>query len=145
MRTAILASIAALTSAPAMAQQTPAAPCARFNATPATTAPDLQGIWDFVMDTGPQLSRGIMVLGPIDGAWAGSLTPYATNSLAIRKLTVEGAAVKMAVASREGDVVFTARLVEGGAMMCGTVAYHGGQIFPMIAQHRPNLVYSRPR
>ena len=140
-----LALLAALTSAPAMAQEAPAAPCARFAASTPAAGPDLQGVWDFVMDTGPQLSRGTMALGPIDGAWAGSLTPYATNSLAIRRLTIDGAAVKMVVASREGDVVFTARLFEGGAMMCGTVAYHGGSVFPMIARQRPNLAYPRSR
>jgi hypothetical protein len=143
MRSLVL--LAALTSAPAVAQEAPAPPCARFSASMPTAAPDLQGIWDFVMDTGPQLSRGTMALGPIDGAWAGSLTPYATSSLAIRKLTLDGAAVKMVVASREGDVVFTARLVDGGAMMCGAVAYHGGRVFPMIARQRPNLVYPRTR
>jgi hypothetical protein len=143
MRSLVL--LAALVSAPATAQNAPAAPCARYTVSTPATAPDLQGVWDFVMDTGPQLSRGTMALGPIDGAWAGSLTPYATNSLAIRKLTLDGAAVKMVVASREGDVVFTAGLFEGGAMMCGTVAYHGGRIYPMIARQRPALVYPRPR
>jgi hypothetical protein len=138
-----LALLAALISAPAIGQEAPAAPCARYTAGTIAAAPDLQGVWDFVMDTGSQLSRGTMALGPIDGAWAGSLTPYATNSLAIRGLTLDGTAVRMVVASREGDVVFTAQLVEGGTMMCGTVAYHGGRVYPMIARQRPNLAYPR--
>ncbi|NNM77403.1 hypothetical protein HJG53_10850 [Sphingomonas sp. ID1715] len=139
MRFLVLA--ASLVTAPALGQEAPAQPCARFAAFAPTKAPDLQGLWDFVMDAGPQLSRGYMAIGPIDGGWAGSLTPYSNNSLAIRSVTVDGTAVKLVVASREADVTFTGQLVEGGTMMCGTVAYHGGRIFPMIARHRPHLVY----
>jgi len=104
---------------------------------PASAAPNLQGIWDFTMDTQPRLSRGFLVLGPVDGAWAGSLTPYATNSLAIRTLVLQASAVRMVVASREGDVVFTGRLMGDGTVMCGAVAYHGGRVFPMIVRQRP--------
>lgn len=103
----------------------------------AAPPPNLQGVWDFTMDTQPRLSRGFLVLGPVDGAWAGSLTPYATNSLAIRTLVLQAQAVRMVVASREGDVVFTGRLVGDGTIMCGTVAYHGGRVFPMIVRQRP--------
>lgn len=111
----------------------------------AATPPNLQGVWDFTMDTGPQLSRGYMALGPLDGDWAGSLTPYATNSLAIRRLVQQGRAIRMVVASREGDVVFTGRLAVGGKTMCGTVAYHGGRVYPMIARQRQGRVYPAAR
>ena len=134
----------AATPASAQASQVPAqaltpAQCNQLGEFAPSSAepPNLQGVWDFTMDTQPRLSRGFLVLGPVDGAWAGSLTPYATNSLAIRTLVVQAAAVRMVVASREGDVVFTGRLKGDGTMMCGTVAYHGGRVFPMIVHQRP--------
>lgn len=144
----LLAVAAALIAAPATSQTVPSAdagPCTNLPASTSSKPANLQGTWDFAMDAGGQISRGTMALGPIDGAWGGSLTIYATNSLAIRKLTLDGAAVTMAVASLEGDVVFTGRLFGAGDMMCGTVAYHGGRIFPMIARQRPVLVYPRRR
>lgn len=144
----------ALAATPAFAQAGPLPPtpltvgqCDQLAdfAPAAATSPNLQGVWDFTMDTGPQLSRGYLALGPLDGDWAGSLTPYATNSLAIRRLVQQGSTIRMVVASREGDVVFTGRLAGGGTIMCGTVAYHGGHVFPMIARQRQGRVYPATR
>jgi hypothetical protein len=149
MRTAILAFTAALMAAPALGQPSGTALdpglCERLPASIMATPPNLQGVWDFTMETGERDSRGFMALGPVDDAWAGSLTPYATNSLAIRKLSLDGAGVKMVVASREGDVVFTGRLAGEANMMCGTVNYHGGRVIPMIARLRPGRAYSPGR
>ena len=137
---ALVATQAVAQAAPLPATPLTAAECnqlAEF-APSAAAAPNLQGVWDFAMDVSPRVSRGFMALGPLDGAWGGSLTPYATNSLAIRRLDQQGSAVRMVVASREGDVVFTGKLADDGSVMCGTVAYHGGRVFPMIARQRPS-------
>jgi len=98
--------------------------------------PDLQGLWDFTMRVGERSSPGFFALGPVEGGWAGSLTLYLTNTLAIRVLTVEGDSVRMVVASREGDVVFQGRLTDNGRTMEGIVEYHGGARLPMTAPHR---------
>ena len=104
---------------------------------PAGEAPDLQGQWDFLMQVGSEPSPGLLALGPIDGAYAGSLTPYRTNTVAVRRLTLEGGAVTMSVASREGEVLFHGRLTGDADTLCGTVLYHGGQRLPMVAVRRP--------
>ena len=98
---------------------------------------DLQGLWDFTMRAGERVSPGFFALGPVEGGWAGSITMYLTNTLAIRSLTVEKDSVRMVVASREGDVRFLARLTDGGRTMRGIVEYHGGARLPMVATRRP--------
>ncbi len=97
---------------------------------------DLQGIWDFTMRVGDRSSPGFLALGPVEQGWAGSITMYLTNTLAIRSLTVDGDSVRMVVASREGDVRFLARLTENGRAMEGIVEYHGGARLPMKATRR---------
>lgn len=111
---------------------------------PAGEAPDLQGQWDFLMQVGERPSPGLMALGPMDGAYAGSLTPYATNTVAVRRLTLDGGTVSMSVASPEGEVRFEGHLTGNPDTMCGTVLYHGGQTFPMVAVRRPTT-YVAPR
>ena len=98
--------------------------------------PDLQGLWDFTMRVGERTSPGFFALGPVERGWAGSITMYLTNTLAIRALTVDGDSVRMVVASREGDVRFLARLTDDGRTMEGIVEYHGGARLPMIATRR---------
>ena len=105
--------------------------------------PDLQGIWDFTMRVGERMSPGFFAIGPVEGGWAGSLTLYLTNTLAIRVLTVEGDSVRMVVASREGDVVFRGRLTDDGRAMEGIVDYHGGARHPMTATRRARPVVPR--
>jgi hypothetical protein len=105
--------------------------------------PDLQGLWDFTMRVGERTSPGFFALGPVEGGWAGSLTLYLTNTLAIRALTVAGDSVRMVVASREGDVRFLARLTDNGRTMEGIVEYHGGARLPMTATRRAQPVVPR--
>lgn len=137
---AALAAILLVTST-ASAQATgatPVAPPAQASAGAATLGGgvDLQGIWDFTMRVGDRSSPGFFALGPVEQGWAGSLTLYLTNTLAIRVLTVEGDSVRMVVASREGDVRYLARLTDNGRAMEGIVEYHGGARLPMVAIRR---------
>jgi hypothetical protein len=137
-----LAALAAilLASGTARAQATgspPVSPPAQAGAAAATLGGvDLQGIWDFTMRVGERTSPGFLALGPVDQGWAGSITMYLTNTLAIRRFTVEGDSIRMVVASREGDVRFLARLTENGRTMVGIVEYHGGARLPMVATRR---------
>lgn len=136
---AVLALSAALAmAAPVRAQtSTPSlAACETAPFVPAGEAPDLAGQWDFLIQVGSTPSPGLLALGPMDGAYAGSLTPYRTNTLAIRRLTLDGGAVNMSVASREGEVLFEGRLTGNPDTMCGTVLYHGGQKLQMVAVRR---------
>ena len=105
--------------------------------------PDLQGLWDFTMRVGERTSPGFFALGPVERGWAGSLTLYLTNTLAIRALTVDGDSVRMIVASREGDVIFHGRLTDDGRRMEGIVDYHGGARHPMTATRRARPVVPR--
>lgn len=119
-------------------------PQAAASATTPGTGPDLQGVWDFTMRVGERTSPGFFALGPVERGWAGSLTPYLTNTLAIRTLTVDGDSVRMIVASREGDVRFLGRLSDNGRTMQGIVEYHGGTLVPMTATRRlPPPILSR--
>ena len=104
-------------------RSTAATPPAQGAATATTLGggPDLQGLWDFTMRVGERTSPGFFALGPVERGWAGSLTLYLTNTLAIRALTVEGDSVRMVVASREGDVRFLGRLTHDGRTMEGIV------------------------
>lgn len=119
----------------------PAQPAA--NATALGGGPDLQGLWDFTMRIGERTSTGFFALGPVERGWAGSLTLYLTNTLAIRALTVDGDSVRMVVASREGDVIFHGRLTDDGRRMEGIVDYHGGARHPMTATRRARPVVPR--
>jgi hypothetical protein len=116
---------------------------AAANATTPGGGPDLQGLWDFEMRVGERTSPGFFALGPVERGWAGSITMYMTNTLAIRVLTVDGDSVRMVVASREGDVRFLARLTDNGRTMEGIVEYHGGARLPMTATRRARPVVPR--
>lgn len=113
------------------------------NETAPEAGPDLQGLWDFTMRVGDRTSPGFLALGPVERGWAGSITMYLTNTLAIRELTVAGDSVRMVVASREGDVRFLARLADDGRTMDGIVEYHGGERLPMTATRRARPVAPR--
>lgn len=130
----LLASGTASAQSPRSAPVTSPAQASASAATPGGV--DLQGIWDFTMRVGDRSSPGFFALGPVEQGWAGSITMYLTNTLAIRVLTVEGDSVRMIVASREGDVRFLARLTENGRRMEGIVEYHGGARLPMVATRR---------
>jgi hypothetical protein len=98
--------------------------------------PDLAGVWDFAIETSNGTSKGFLALGHMDGAYAGSLTPAATNTVVIRRLTVQDDSVHMSVATREGEVTFDGRVARDGTTMCGTVTYHDGVLYPMVATRR---------
>jgi len=98
--------------------------------------PDLSGLWDFHMDVGGVPSFGLLTIGRLDGRYAGTLTPVRTAPVVVRSLTVTDRKVRMVVGSREGDVTYDAVLSGAGDRMCGTVAYHGGLLYPMVAQRR---------
>ena len=136
-RAATLSAVLAATllaSGTAGAQATRAA--VATNATMPGGGPDLQGLWDFTMRVGERTSPGFLALGPVERGWAGSITMYLTNTLAIRAFTVDGDSVRMVVASREGDVRFVARLTGDGRTMEGIVEYHDGARLPMTATRR---------
>lgn len=105
--------------------------------TPAAAEPDLAGLWDVYMDVGGVPSFGLLSIGRLDGAYGGTLTPYRTAPVVLRSLTAQDRQVRMIVGSLEGDVVYDAVLSGAGDRMCGIVAYHGGQLYPMVAQRRP--------
>jgi hypothetical protein len=130
------------TYAHAQAGPVPVAACTASAPDPSAareSARDLAGLWDFRIDMGSAVATGTMALGHMDGAYAGALTPDATNTVAIRKLTVTGDSLHMSVASREGEVLFHGRLLGAGDTMCGIVTYHGGVRFPMTATYRPRV------
>ena len=98
--------------------------------------PDLAGLWDFYMDVGGIPSFGLLSIGRLDGRYGGTLTPVRTAPVVLRSLAVSGGKVRMIVASGEGDVAYDAVLSGPADRMCGVVTYHGGQLYPMVAQRR---------
>ena len=137
---ALVATLLASGTATAQSTQSTAATPPAANATLLGGGPDLQGLWDFTMRVGERSSPGFFALGPVERGWAGSITMYLTNTLAIRALTVDADSVRMVVASREGDVLFRARLTDDGRTMEGIVDYHGGARVPMTATRRTQPV-----
>jgi hypothetical protein len=108
-------------------------------------APNLHGHWDFLMVPRGMASFGLMSIGFVGADYGGSLAPARTAPVVLRRITLTGNAVHMVVASREGDVLFDGRLSARGDLMCGTVTYHGGETFPMVAQKRPSTYQSQPQ
>ncbi|MCR5875030.1 hypothetical protein LRS10_13075 [Phenylobacterium sp. J426] len=105
-------------------------------ADPAAGAADLAGVWDFYLDVGGVPSFGLLAVGRLDGRYGGTLTPVRTAPVILRSLTVSDQTVRMVVGSAEGDVIFDGVLSGAADRMCGIVAYHGGQLLPMVAQRR---------
>ncbi len=106
-------------------------------------APNLHGAWDFLMVPRGTPSFGLMSIGFVGAEYGGSLMPARTAPVVLRKITQNGHQIQMVVASREGDVLFDGHLSAKGDFMCGTVTYHGGESFPMVAQKRPST-YASP-
>ena len=90
-------------------------------------------------------SFGLMSIGFVGADYGGSLAPARTAPVVLRKISLTGNNIHMVVASREGDVLFDGKLSAKGDYMCGTVTYHGGEAFPMIAQRRPTTYQSQPQ
>ena len=99
--------------------------------------PELSGLWDFYMDVGGVPSFGLLTVGRLDGRYAGTLTPVRTAPVVVRSLKVSDRKVQLIVGSGEGDVTYDAVLSGAADRMCGTVTYHGGLLYPMVAQRRP--------
>ena len=127
-------------SAPAIAVQ-----CDVGAARESGEAPNLHGHWDFLMVPRGRPSFGLMSIGFVGADYGGSLAPARTAPVVLRKLTLTGNSIQMVVASTEGDVLFNGRLSAKGDFMCGTVTYHGGETFPMVAQKRPSTYQSQPQ
>jgi hypothetical protein len=108
-------------------------------------APNLHGHWDFLMVPRGTPSFGLMSIGFVGADYGGSLAPARTAPVVLRKIALTGNSIHMVVASREGDVLFDGRLSAKGDLMCGTVTYHGGETFPMVAQKRPSTYQSQPQ
>ena len=119
--------------------------CDAGAATAGGEAPNLHGHWDFLMVPRGTPSFGLMSIGFVGADYGGSLAPVRTAPVVLRKITLTGNSVQMVVASTEGDVLFNGRLSAKGDLMCGTVTYHGGETFPMVAQKRPSTYQSRPQ
>ena len=107
--------------------------------------PNLHGHWDFLMVPRGQPSFGLMSIGFVGAEYGGSLAPVRTAPVVLRSITLTGNRIHMVVASREGDVLFDGNLSAKGDFMCGTVTYHGGETFPMMAQRRPSTYQSQPQ
>ena len=108
-------------------------------------ASNLHGHWDFLMVPRGLPSFGLMSIGFVGADYGGSLAPVRTAPVVLRKIDLAGNRIHMVVASREGDVLFDGRLSAKGDFMCGTVTYHGGETFPMVAQKRPSTYQSQPQ
>ena len=108
-------------------------------------AANLHGHWDFLMVPRGLPSFGLMSIGFVGSVYGGSLAPTRTAPVVLRKIALSGDSIHMVVASTEGDVLFDGRLSAKGDYMCGTVTYHGGETFPMVAHRRPSTYQSQPQ
>ena len=158
MRRPMIFALAAALAAPsaAAAQPAPAAAAAQSTTSiamdcgaaagaAAGEAPSLHGNWDFLMDIGGEPSFGLMSIGYFGDSWGGSVTPARTAPVVLREIALAGSRIKMVVASPDGDILFDGTLSPRGDRMCGTVTYHGGRTFPMLAQKRPSTYRWQPR
>lgn len=144
----IIALLAAL-SVPAAVAAQPAASitmnCGTAAALVGAEIPNLHGNWDFLIDAGGTPNFGLLSIGQVEGGYGGSLTPVTSAPVVLRRITLTGSGIHMVVASRDGDVLFDGTLSAKGDRMCGTVTYHGGHTFPMLAQKRPSTYQSLPQ
>ncbi len=140
---------AALFAAPEAVAAQPAPPialsCDAGAAAAGGEVPNLHGHWDFLMVPRGLPSFGLMSIGFVGADYGGSLAPSRTAPVVLRRIALNGNRIHMVVASREGDVLFDGRLSAKGDYMCGTVTYHGGETFPMVAQKRPSAYRSPPQ
>ena len=145
MMLAVTAGLAA--SATCEAQPAPPAVlnCSAGEAAAGGEAPNLHGNWDFLMVPRGIPSFGLMSIGFVGADYGGSLAPTRTAPVVLRNIKLTGNNIHMVVASREGDVLFDGKLSAKGDYMCGTVTYHEGEKFPMIAHRRPSAYQSQPQ
>ena len=149
MKCLMTLALAAACAAPAAVAAQPATPialnCDGGAAGAGGEAPNLHGNWDFLMVPRGTPSFGLMSIGFVGADYGGSLAPVRTAPVVLRRITLTGNSIHMVVASTEGDVLFDGRLSATGDFMCGTVTYHGGETFPMVAQKRPSTYQSQPQ
>lgn len=135
---------AALATQPKPAPQI-AMTCDAGDAAPGGAPANLHGQWNFLMIPRGSPSFGLMTIGFVGADYGGSLAPARTAPVVIRTISLTGNTIHMVVAAREGDVLFDGKLSGKGDYMCGTVTYHGGETFPMVAQKRPSTYQSPPQ
>jgi hypothetical protein len=145
MTLALAACFAAPSAVAAQPATSLAVSCDAGAATKEGETPNLHGHWDFLMVPRGTASFGLMSIGFVGADYGGSLAPARTAPVVLRKITSTGNSIHMVVASSEGDVLFNGRLSPKGDFMCGTVTYHGGETFPMVAQKRPSTYQSQPQ
>lgn len=150
MRPLIMLALAAAFAAPAAVHAAPPAAsiamtCDAGPEVAGGEAPNLHGNWDFLMAPQGAPSFGVLSIGYVGAEYGGALVPVRTAPVVLRKITLTGSRIEMVVASAEGDVTFNGRLSAKGDFMCGTVTYHGGATFPMVAQKRPSAYRSQPQ
>jgi hypothetical protein len=149
MKRLMTLALAAAFASPAAAAAQPASSvalnCDAGAAKAGGEAPNLHGHWDFLMVPRGLPSFGLMSIGFVGADYGGSLAPARTAPVVLRKITLTGNTIHMVVASREDDVLFDGKLSVKGDFMCGTVTYHGGETFPMVAQKRPSAYQSQPQ
>src|SRR5688572_12107918 len=145
MTFAVAAAIAAPGAVAAQPATSIALTCDGGGATSGGEVPNLHGHWDFLMVPRGTPSFGLMSIGFVGADYGGSLAPVRTAPVVLRKIVLTGNSIHMVVASREGDVLFDGSLSAKGDLMCGTVTYHGGETFPMVAQKRPSTYQSPPQ
>ena len=149
MRVMMTLALAAALAAPPSALAQPAASiavsCGAAAATAGGEAHNLHGNWDLVFDAGGTPNFGLLSIGRIDAGYGGSLALWSTAPVVLRSVALTGNSIRMAVATSGGDVMFDGRLSASGDRMCGTVTYHDGRTFPMVAQRRPSTYPSRPQ
>jgi hypothetical protein len=143
MTLALAAAIVAPASVAAQPATSIALNCDAGAATPGAEDPNLHGHWDFLMVSRGTPSFGLMSIGFVGAEYGGSLSPARTAPVVLRKINLIGNRIQMVVASREGDVLFDGKVSAKGDLMCGTVTYHGGETFPMVAQKRPSTYQSQ--
>jgi hypothetical protein len=149
MKCLMMLALVAAFAAPAALTAQPAPPiavtCDAGAAAADGEAPNLHGHWDFLMVPRGIPSFGLMSIGFVGADYGGSLAPSRTAPVVLRKVSLTGNSIHMVVASTEGDVLFDGRLSAKSDYMCGTVTYHGGETFPMVAQKRPSTYQSQPQ
>ena len=148
MKRIIACVVLAAAALPASAGEAASSIAVNCDAGPAAAggeAPNLHGHWDFLMVPRGLPSFGLMSIGFVSADYGGSLAPARTAPVVLRKVTLAGNSIQLVVASREGDVLFDGKLSAKGDFMCGTVTYHGGETFPMVAQKRPSTYQSQPQ
>lgn len=145
MTLALAVTLAAHSEIAAQPAASIAVTCSAGTVTAGSGARNLHGHWDFLIVPRGAPSFGLMSIGFVGADYGGSLAPARTAPVVLRKITLTGNSVEMIVASREGDVRFDGTLSAKGDFMCGSVTYHGGETFPMVAQKRPSTYQSPPQ